>query len=175
MCDEFHPYRLISFHVIRYNRHGNKYHFFASFFNGTRERKDLQQPEPQRSVSALTAQHCYLLCPVISCLIGHVESPLVTFSVELLQMPEPLQGQRVHLLRQCIPWAVVQRAGEVWWAFILFEKVRHWQSPPHPPLKTSLPGADEPGFNVFGVKKHVSVSLKDIPALVISFMRLQCY
>ena len=52
MCDEFHPYRSMSFHVIRSNRHGNKNCFFASFFIGTRERKDLQQPEPQRSVSA---------------------------------------------------------------------------------------------------------------------------
>ena len=89
MCDEFHPYRSISFHVIRSNRRGNKNYFFASFFIGTCERKDLQQPEPQRSVSALTAQHCSLLCPVISCLMW-LGCPLATFSVELLQTHEPL-------------------------------------------------------------------------------------
>ena len=84
MCDEFHPYRSISFHVIRSNRHGYKNYFFASLFIGTRERKDLQQPEPQRSDCALTAQHCSLLCPVISCLMW-LGCPLATFSVELLQ------------------------------------------------------------------------------------------
>ena len=56
------------FHVIHFNKHGNKNTFLPAFFWNT-ERKDLQQPEPQRSVSALTAQHCSLLCPVISCLM----------------------------------------------------------------------------------------------------------
>ena len=57
--------------------------FFASFFIGTRERKDLQQPAPQRSVSALTALHCSLLCPMISCLMWlgcHVHWPLSVLS-----------------------------------------------------------------------------------------------
>ena len=79
---------------------------FLPAFYGTRERKDLQQPEPQRSVSALTARYCSLLCPVISCLMW-LGCTLATFSVEILQIPEPLQGQQIHLLRQCIPWAVV--------------------------------------------------------------------
>ena len=83
-----HPYRSISVHVIRSNRHGNKNYFFCQPFIGTRERKDLQQPEPQRSVSALSAQHCSLLCPVIFCLMW-LGCPLATFSVELLQTHEP--------------------------------------------------------------------------------------
>ena len=89
MCDEFHPYRPLSFRVIRSNRHGHKNYFFATFFIGTWAKEDLQQPEPQRSVSALTAQHCSLLCPVISCLMW-LGCPFTTFSVELLQTHEPL-------------------------------------------------------------------------------------
>ena len=81
-CDECHPYPSISFHFIRFNRHGNTNYFFVIFFIVTRERKDLQQSEPQRSVSALTAEHCSLLCPLISCLMW-LECPSATFSVEL--------------------------------------------------------------------------------------------
>ena len=94
--------------------------FLPAVFIGTRERKDLHQPEPQRSVSALTAQGCSLLCPLISCLMW-LGCSLATFSVELLQTHEPLlRSTSTRLAPTVHSMSSSPEDRGVWWPLISF-------------------------------------------------------